>query len=62
MYNSFIRAQLEYASVVWGDCRAIDSEKKLEKIQLHAARILLVELFLLLENRCILKRAGNHFT
>lgn len=38
MYTSFIRPQLEYASVVWGGCYANDSEK-LEKLQLHAARI-----------------------
>lgn len=37
-YTSFIRPQLEYASEVWGGCHAIDSDK-LEKLQLHAARI-----------------------
>ena len=38
MYTSFIRPQLEYASVVWGCCQQGDSDK-LEKLQLYAARI-----------------------
>ncbi|XP_062621091.1 uncharacterized protein LOC134282700, partial [Saccostrea cucullata] len=38
MYTTFIRPQLEYASLVWGGCNIGDSEK-LEKLQLCAARI-----------------------
>ena len=38
MYITFVRPILEYASVVWDGC-AISDLEKLEKVQLHAARI-----------------------
>ena len=38
MYISFIRPQLEYAVQVWSGCTKAEIEK-LEKVQLHAARI-----------------------
>ena len=37
-YLAFIRPTLEYASTVWDGCSANDTDK-LEKVQLHAARI-----------------------
>ena len=38
LYISFIRPNIEYASIVWDGCSARDIEK-LEKVQLSAARI-----------------------
>ena len=38
MYVTFVRPILEYASVVWDGCSSAEIEK-LEKVQLHAARI-----------------------
>lgn len=38
MHVYFIRPQLEYAAEVWAGCTKMDTEK-LERVQLHAARI-----------------------
>lgn len=38
MHVYFIRPQLEYAAELWAGCTKMDIEK-LERVQLHAARI-----------------------
>lgn len=38
MHVYFIRPQLEYAAELWAGCTKMDTEK-LERVQLHAARI-----------------------
>lgn len=38
MHVYFIRPQLEYAAELWAGCTMMDTEK-LERVQLHAARI-----------------------